>query len=284
MIRIEETKNEYLLFIPSAQKERARGIQGRKWDPQRVCWVYPRNIRMYHALVAEFGDDLTPESSFSSPQSFPKKEKIEDQETTELRNNIERIDQTLLELLTFLDHADNERANILIKQERDIQSLRAESQRKGEEITELNRQINQLQAENRRLSETIVPSNTDREDIVKEMVLEVTGNDQVFGEKIRTLQIDGTLPIQIVSIIENHLKKVLNSYGTLYDLIVECDDAEMLDEESVNLAHTIRKQRNIIAHQSGPVDPRIELGRGLFCLFGASLLFPKIPEIREPTD
>lgn len=119
MIRIEETKNEYLLFIPSAQKERARGIQGRKWDPQRICWVYPRNIRMYHALVAEFVDDLTPESSFSSPQSLPRQEKIEDQETTELRNTIERIDQTLSELLNFLDHTDNERANILIKQERD---------------------------------------------------------------------------------------------------------------------------------------------------------------------
>ena len=183
MIRIEETKNEYLLFIPSAQKERARGIQGRKWDPQRVCWVYPRNVRIYHALVAEFGDDLTPESSFSPPQSLPRQEKIEDQETIELRNNIERIDQTLSELLNFLDHADNERANILIKQERDIQSLRAESQRKDEEITGLNKQINQLQAENRRLSETRESSNADREDVVRDMALEVTGDDQVFGEE-----------------------------------------------------------------------------------------------------
>ena len=284
MIRIEETKNEYLLFIPSAQKERARGIQGRKWDPQRVCWVYPRNVRMYHALIAEFGDDLTPESSFTTPQSFSRQEKNDDQETTELRNNIERIDQTLSELLTFLSHADNERANMLMKQERDIQSLREESERKDEEITELNRQIDQLQAENRRLSETRVSSNADREDIVRDMAIEVTGNNQIFGEAIRNLQIDGTLPIQIVSIIENHLKQVLNSYGTLYDLIVECDDAEILDEESVKLAHTIRKQRNIRAHQSGPVDPRIALGRGLFCLFGASLLFPKISEIREPKD
>lgn len=152
MIRIEETKNEYLLFIPSAQKERARGIQGRKWDPQRICWVYPRNVRMYHALIAEFVDDLTPESSFSSPQPLPRQEKIEDQETTELRHTIERIDQTLSELLNFLDHTDNERTNILIKQEREIQSLRVESKRKSEEndeeINKLKRQIDQLQAEN----------------------------------------------------------------------------------------------------------------------------------------
>ena len=73
MIRIRETENEYLLFIPPDQKERARGIQGRKWDKQRVCWVYPRNVRMYNALVSEFGDDLTPDSPFTTPQSFPKR-------------------------------------------------------------------------------------------------------------------------------------------------------------------------------------------------------------------
>ena len=71
MIRIRETENEYLLFISPDQKERARGIQGRKWDKQRVCWVYPRNVRMYNALVSEFGDDLTPDSPFTTPQSFP---------------------------------------------------------------------------------------------------------------------------------------------------------------------------------------------------------------------
>lgn len=291
MIRIRETKNEYLLFIPPDQKERARGIQGRKWDKQRVCWVYPRNVRMYNALVSEFGDDLTPDSLFTSPQSFPRTERSDDQETKEFRNSIERIEQTLLELLKFLNHADNEGADILVRQDREIQSLRAESQEKDEENADLNRQIDQLQAENRSLSNEIKASSdagrsSDRDDIVREIALKVTGNDPVFGEAIRSLQIDGTLPLQIGSVIENHLKQVLNPSEklSLYGLIELCKDAEILDEESVNLAHTIRKQRNIIAHQSGAVDPRIELGRGLFCLFGASLLFPEIPEIGEPTN
>lgn len=32
-IVIKETKDEYLLTIPAAQKERAKGIESRRWDP-----------------------------------------------------------------------------------------------------------------------------------------------------------------------------------------------------------------------------------------------------------
>ena len=284
MIWIRETKNEYLLYIPPVQKERARGIQGRKWDPQRRCWVYPRTVRMYNALVAEFGDDLTPESSsFKSPEVYSqvaspslREKKTEDQEATELQKNIERIDQSLSELLKFLN-TDNKSADILMRQERDIQSLRAEFEKKDQENTELHRQIEHLQTENRRLSQKTSVSSDNRDEIVKEMALEVTGNDPVFGEAIKNFQIDGTLPLQIAKIIENHLKQLLNSDGTFYELIQECDDAQLLDEDSVSLAHNIRKQRNMIAHSPGPVDPRIKTGRDLFCLFAASLLFPEIP-------
>lgn len=275
MIRIRETKNEYLLFIPPAQKERARGIQGRKWDPQRRCWVYPRTVRMYNALVAEFGDDLTPESSFKSPEVYSKVVSP-DQESAELQKNIERIDQSLSGLLKFLN-TDNKSAEILMRQEREIQSLRAEFEKRDQENTELHRQIEHLQAENRRLSHKTSVSPDDRDEIVKEMALEVTGNDPVFGEAIKNFQIDGTLPLQIAKIIENHLKQLLNSDGTFYELIQECDDAQLLDEDSVSLAHNIRKQRNMVAHSHEPEDPRIKMGRDLFCLFAASLLFPEIP-------
>ena len=283
MIKIKEMENEYLLSIPPDQKERARGIQGRKWDPQRRCWVYPRTIRMYNALVAEFGDDLTPESSFTSPEGyspvvspFLQAKKTEDQEVVELRKNVERIDQSLSGLLKFLN-TENKRADILMRQEKDIQSLRAELEKKDQENTELYRQIEHLQTENRRLSNKTSVSPDDRDEIVKEMALEVTGNDPVFGEAIKNFQIDGTLPLQIANIIETHLEQLLDSDGTLYDLIQECKDDQILDEDSVSLAHSIRKQRNMVAHSHGPEDPRIKTGRDLFCLFAASLLFPEIP-------
>lgn len=279
MIRIQETKNEYLLFIPAAQKERARGIQGRRWDPQRVCWVYPRNTRMYHSLIAEFGDDLTSESSFTSPQTIPGQDRANVQDAPELQQNIERIDQTLSELLKFLDQADNERAEILLRQQSNIESLRAESQTKDEEIANLKTEREKLLSENKRLSAAAkTSSDGGREEMISELALDVTGHDQTFGEAIGDLKIDATLPLQVGRKVENRLTQVLHSSGTFYEMITECADAEMLDEESVDLAHIIRKQRNINVHPVGPVDSKTELGRGLLCLFCASLLFPRLTE------
>ncbi len=57
-VSISETEDEYLLSINASQKDRAKGIPGYRWDPERVCWVYPRTARNYDALIAEFGDDI----------------------------------------------------------------------------------------------------------------------------------------------------------------------------------------------------------------------------------
>lgn len=58
MIDLRETENELLHFIPAPQKDRARAIQGFRWNPNRRCWVYPKTPHVYDALVAEFRDDL----------------------------------------------------------------------------------------------------------------------------------------------------------------------------------------------------------------------------------
>ena len=206
MIRIQETKTEYLLSIPPAQKERAKGIQGRIWDRQRRCWVYQRNTRMYHALVAEFGDDLTSESSFTPPQTIPGQDRSNDQDATELQQNIERIDQTLSELRRFLSQADSERAEILMKQEKDILSLQVESQTKNQEIANLKSEREKLLSENKRLSVAEkTSSDGGKEEMIRELALEVTGHDQAFGEAIGDLKFDPTLPFQVGRTVENLL-------------------------------------------------------------------------------
>lgn len=58
LIDIKETTTEYLVFVPFAQKERAKSIEGRQWDGQRKCWVYPKTKRVLNELIAEFGDDV----------------------------------------------------------------------------------------------------------------------------------------------------------------------------------------------------------------------------------
>ena len=111
--------------------------------------------------------------------------------------------------------------------------------------------------------------------------MEVTGHDRVFGEQFRKFKIDGTLPLRIANLLEGYLSKLLSSDGSLHDLIRVCDDEQVLNRLAVSIAHALRIQRNKVAHLNEPEDPRIEMGRALFCLFGASLLFPELPEINE---
>ena len=255
-IRIEQTDNEYLLYIPFDQKERAREIDGRRWDPERRCWVYPRNKRMYQALVSEFGVDLTESSVFTAPQlSHDKVSREKEEKQQGLRSN----------------------------NERQVEILTAEVNRKESENKELKKRVAQLETEYRQLHinpTTQTTETTDRNQLIKDIAVEVTGNDPVFGEFMRNLEIDENLPLRIGGKIENHLRSILKSSNrSLYDLIMECRDADKLDEDDIGLAHGIRKQRNIVAHHGDTnEDDRTKMGRAYFCLFAASLLFPKLPE------
>jgi hypothetical protein len=173
----------------------------------------------------------------------------EGQETTELQERIEGIDQALSELLKFLNNADNERANMLVSQERQIQSLGNRYQAKNTEVAELRERIAQLESENCRLNrESTRPSHSDRNEVIKEMALEVTGHDRVFGEQFRKFKIDGTLPLRIANLLEGYLSKLLSSDGSLHDLIRVCDDEQVLNRLAVSIAHALRIQRNKVAH------------------------------------
>jgi DNA repair exonuclease SbcCD ATPase subunit len=84
-IRIFETSDEYLLEIPAREKERARKIEGRNWDPKRRCWVYPKMEEIRKELVSEFKDDLSEENlnllSITTFSPSPHKDKPEQVES-----------------------------------------------------------------------------------------------------------------------------------------------------------------------------------------------------------
>lgn len=99
MIAIQENQAEYLLFIPAFQKERAKAIPGRRWDPERKAWVFPRTTRVYDALITEFGDDLTavtitrpavPDSR-ASPKVLATENQELKEEITKIRATIELL-------------------------------------------------------------------------------------------------------------------------------------------------------------------------------------------------
>ncbi|WP_152541235.1 hypothetical protein [Kallotenue papyrolyticum] len=115
MIHIKETETEYLLFIPPSQKERARAIQGRRWDAERKCWVFPRTNRMYDILIAEFGDDMSPiyitrpshrfDKNGQTPTDARSRQTLQE-ENRNLREDIARIYQTLEVIKHSNNHSD----------------------------------------------------------------------------------------------------------------------------------------------------------------------------------
>ena len=280
-IRISETETKYLLSIPIYQKERAKGISGRTWDPEQKCWVYPRNIRMYKALIEEFADDLTLSSSFTPPQSFDEQEtQKEEEQESELQKEIAQLRQTLSEMNATGETTESIRSlsEMLSTKEEETQSLKAESHKKDRENDELKKQIAQLQAETKKPSTgTETPLFIDS---IKDIAVKATGDDPVFRGYFRTLDINEDLPIELGKWLEMQLKNTLNSSENLFDLIEQCEDAEIFDRNDISLAHVIRGQRNLILHDS-TIDERTKMGRALYCLFAAALLSPKLPEPPE---
>ena len=56
-IEVTETDKDYAVKIAPGEKERAKKIPGRRWDPKRTRWVYPKTTACYRALKQEFGRD-----------------------------------------------------------------------------------------------------------------------------------------------------------------------------------------------------------------------------------
>lgn len=303
-IRISETETEYLLFIPYNQKERARSINGRIWDPERKCWVYPRNISMYKALREEFAADLTSSSSLTPPQSFDEQEtQKEEERNSELQKEFHHLRQTLLEI-----NATGETAllgEMLSTKEKEIRLLQTESRNKDRENDELKRRIDQLEekiltteGEIKSLKAAIHSKDSENDELrqqadqlqdinthpgIRNIAVEATGDDPAFGEHFRTLPIDENHPEILIETLRNWLKNCLKTgpkdFKELPELIQEHTDFDKSDND---LAHVIRTQRNLVVFQKEDIDERTIMGRALCCFFAAALLSPKLPEPKQP--
>ncbi len=79
--------------------------------------------------------------------------------------------------------------------------------------------------------------------------------------------------------MKSELRRVLNcedQNATTYDLLTQAKDAGVLTAKGLNLAHIIRKQRNVVAHEV--TDGQTLQVRILLCLFPAALLWTEFVE------
>jgi hypothetical protein len=111
------------------------------------------------------------------------------------------------------------------------------------------------------------------------MAKAATGNDRDFCHFVDALPTP--LGDEAVSEIYKRLEKTLRGIlqtpgGRLYELIQQAREMEIITEEARDLAHTIRRQRNTLAHQD--VDRRTRRARVTLVMLAASLLWPLLPE------
>jgi hypothetical protein len=125
-------------------------------------------------------------------------------------------------------------------------------------------------------------------ELAKIAAMAASGDDPEFIKVVEGEPLLQMFPVQITKKLEAALRRRLGRLGaagfqmSLFDLLSEARDANSLPEEAIDLAHTIRKQRNIIAHFD--VDSTTTPARTLLVLFAASVLWPYLTQWPEGGD
>ena len=281
MIDLKETEKEYLLYIPASQKERARQIQGRRWDIDRKAWVYPRTQKMYDALLAEFADDLL-DIEITSPEKRPSpvtNDSLEKQ-NTQLQQQLERIGKTVEDLVSA--KSGEKKMSLLQAQVAEqsalIASLRIELRTSQNTLKNSQLESDQLRQEIRELKQQVNSNDGETlEELIQKLAISSTGNDQAFELTLDRIAIDSTFPMEICKVLEHSLRNMLKTDDrelSLYDLLSQARDAEIMVDEAFDLAHSIRKQRNVLAHRD--IDERTRRIRIFYVVAAASLLWPHL--------
>jgi hypothetical protein len=107
-IEVTETKEDYEVKIAPGEKERAKKIPGRRWDPKRTRWVYPKKMACYRALKQEFGRDaaifqLGEPASKRLPPPAPAEAKPGE---ATVRKRLENLDEGVKTLLSIVDNVE----------------------------------------------------------------------------------------------------------------------------------------------------------------------------------
>jgi hypothetical protein len=283
--RLEETETEYFLKIPYEQRDRAKAISGRRWDENRKCWVYPRTARIYDALIGEFGEDLV-SLNITRPKITSEKDITESLrvENQNLRDQMAKMNE-LMKSITKAGHtsqssAESENQTLklaLSTLEKELRFSRDCLIDAEKEKIYLKHQVQEIKQETNRIIKENAPK--DFNSYLKELVKNATGGDRDFCVIIDRIGFSKSAPIEITKHLESALRNLLaikDRNIKLHELIARGRDSEILSDEAIQLAHLIRRQRNILAHED--VDQRTNSARIILVLFAAALLWPLLPE------
>lgn len=285
VVRLEESDSELLLFVPFVDRERAKKVDGRRWDPQRKCWVYPKSPRTFDALVGEFGDELmainVPRPSQLGTVAVqatmePRSESL-NASNVELTNELSALRETMALLHSSVTASDQSKEGrlqkVLIERERELAQARGELAAAAKEIHRLNatvyasqRDMEQLRRERDdyrvKASRATVPASSANRaasvvvdslfPALKTLAKQTATTSNSFRLFLDNHVIGDTSPLELGKFLEGDLRSRIGVYErtTLHDLIKQAEDAELISDEGVGFAHLIRRQRNQLAHDS----------------------------------
>jgi len=251
LINLEQTNNHYFLTIPQSLKQRAKKISPRQWDPQRSAWIYPRNELTYQSLLEEFESDIQ-DVHITSPENV---------NTTSAEDVKHKKSDALLKKFDDLKDENKILENKVVEVEQERDESLSLIQQLSSEVESLKQQSNE--------------SNLEQE--IKDISKKCAGNNPNFNKIIDDLEFGPYLPIEITDHVVKCLSKKINLNNpnpSFFDLIKEGEESGVLDQETSDYLHTLRKQRNDFAH--GGVDLKVRMSRVMFVITAASLAWSKL--------
>ncbi|MBM4275030.1 MAG: hypothetical protein FJ134_11305 [Deltaproteobacteria bacterium] len=279
-----ESETEYFLKIPFDQKDRAKSISGYRWDTEQKCWFYPRTARIYDSIISEFGDDLV-SIEITRPSAPTGKYPIVNlkAENQKLKDELGRLNKILAEKENILKIITNEKDHSKTSIESENKTLQIALQTVKGQLDDVMPKYellqNQLKEKENEISKLNKGESGKIDQQLKQIARYSTGNDRDFCNFIDKLPLDRSAPIEIAKHLENTLRKLLSTNDrnlSLHDLITQARDAEILTEEAIQLAHLIRRHRNILAHEK--IDIKTQPARVILVFISATLLWPLLPE------
>lgn len=225
-----------LLKVGYVHKERAKSIPGWQWSPCLKSWVFPHNQVTITAICREF-----PEASIRTIEggACATGGTCLPQEVTNLREC--------------------------------MAALQAETDQLRSANAELRQRLEKANTADSPLSSTL--------DAVRQIAVQVAQGDTEFADYVGRIPLDESLPLVLMKLVAGSLRGLLGTADrslSVNDMLSAAERRKLLPGSATDAAHVIRRQRNLIAHES--VAPETVPARASMSLLAAALYWRELPQ------
>jgi len=305
-ILIARSGDEIHVSVPFALKDRAKKVNGYRWNPALKVWVFPNTQAIFSALIAEFGDNArvegfdnaAPQTSSQPPEPTVQdqlNEKIKSQEALLQKYSAELSDlkvelrgkSTALESLERHLASKNRELEKALKQ---IESLKVapEEQKLKQSIefwkrsaADAERKYEALLKEtSHKPAPSPPPAATTSVDPFVQIVsraISIAGRDRDFEVTVNNTTLSRA-PLDLATASEKKLRKSLGIPSSdrrdFIAIIREAAEARVISDEARGLLNFVRQNRNRVAHDQ--LNQSELWARSCIAILATSIVWPEL--------